>query len=191
MNEEDTLENRNRRRVYRHICEFPGVSFPKLKDLLDMNEGTLRYHLHYLERSGMIRAGSENGLTLYFSSERIPFKDDIKGRVPSGTDLTEGQLRLLSTVKRSGGMSQKAICSQLGMNRFTLRYNMRTLMDLELVRVVKRGRNMTYHFIREGDLDRMVLKRAAYDLLHGRISEEEFLRIKRIVGPDRSAIGTE
>jgi predicted transcriptional regulator len=174
----EVLENTTRRCLYRYISRFPGVSFPDLRELLDMNDGTLRYHLHYLEKTGMIKGFDNRGSRIYYQSLRSPELDEVRSRLPPGILLTERQENLILAIKKRNGLSQKMLCMELSMNRFTFNYNVKILMRHGLVRISRSGRNTFYHYLKEGEIERLILQRAAIDLLEGKISEKAFRRIK-------------
>ena len=179
MNQDvEVLENATRRRLYRYISRFPGVSFPDLRDVLDLNDGTLRYHLHYLQRTGMIKEVEDSGSKVYFQSSRSPDLDSIRSRLPIGRKLTQRQEKLVIEIKNYAGKSQKELCRDLKMNRFTFKYNVNILMRHGLVRITRSGRNTFYHYLKEGEIEKLILQRVAIDLLEGKINEKAFRRIK-------------
>ena len=63
MRDDDrTLAHRSRRLLLNYIKSHPGVSFGEVRDVFEMNDSTLRYHLRYLERSRKVtseRVGRE------------------------------------------------------------------------------------------------------------------------------------
>ena len=106
---EDALEHETRRMIYNHIISHPGVSYKILKNVFSLTDGTLRYHLDYLERAEKISFGLAAGKRLYY-----PFHNEIAAaRQPSGTsktyDLTPLQERILNTIKRYPGITQKEL----------------------------------------------------------------------------------
>ena len=61
MKEED-IKIENRRLIYSHILNNPGSHLRQISRELDMNLGTLRYHIDYLERQEIIIGKSEDNL---------------------------------------------------------------------------------------------------------------------------------
>ncbi|MGA1793662.1 MAG: helix-turn-helix domain-containing protein [Thermoplasmatota archaeon] len=54
VHDEKVLDHFFRGRLFEYIKEHPGVTFTALKDHFEVNNGTLTYHLHRLEREDLI-----------------------------------------------------------------------------------------------------------------------------------------
>ena len=63
--------------------------------------------------------------------------------------------------------------------RVTLVYNMNKLVEAELVRKVKDGRNVCYFHVTEEEIRQELLKKLLKKLLRGEISEDKFLKLKK------------
>ena len=61
-NDELVLQHDTRRMIYNYIVEHPGVAFNELKKVFELTDGTLRYHVEYLKRSGKREVSSMLGL---------------------------------------------------------------------------------------------------------------------------------
>ncbi|MGA1873479.1 MAG: winged helix-turn-helix transcriptional regulator [Thermoplasmatota archaeon] len=172
MGEESILRNETRRSIYRHIFNYPGVQFTVLKEIFGIPEGTLRYHLRYLERKERVRSSLVNGRRCYYTTDT----NVVEGRGPphGSPPLTDVQEKILKIVRRSSGITQKELCSETSLNRFTLMYNLKKLMSGGYVRRYNVGREVHYEYISRERLEREVLRRAAIDLLKGRIDEDTF-----------------
>ena len=70
MHSEKALDNRTRKMVYNYISKHPGVSFGSIMNVLDLTEGTLRYHLGYLERENKILSNLKGKHKCYYSNQR-------------------------------------------------------------------------------------------------------------------------
>jgi predicted transcriptional regulator len=175
MGDDTAIDNETRRSIYKHILNYPGVHFIVLKDIFGIPEGTLRYHLRYLEKKNRIISRIENGRRCFYASEARPSsKHNIRGE---GGRLSEVQNRILKAVRKREGITQKELCSLTKLNRFTLMYNINKLISSGIVRSYKRGREIHYEYISDSRLKNEILRRAAIDLLNGRIDEEAFEKI--------------
>jgi len=54
MRRKSKLSNRPRRKIYRFILEFPGLSRSELSKKIDMPYSTLKYHLEYMKKRDVI-----------------------------------------------------------------------------------------------------------------------------------------
>ncbi|MGA1820215.1 MAG: hypothetical protein ACMUHU_04310 [Thermoplasmatota archaeon] len=180
--EMDVRDNETRRSIYKHIINYPGVPFTVLKEIFGIPEGTLRYHLRYLERKKQVRSRLENGRRCYYSAERA--EEGAPILTPGRITLTSVQERVLSAVRKRDGTTQKVLCSLTGLNRFTLMYNLKKLISMGLVRQYTMGREVHYEYISRSRLEREILRRAAVDLLYGRIDEDTFEMIVERLGKE-------
>ncbi|MBN1390579.1 MAG: winged helix DNA-binding protein [Candidatus Thermoplasmatota archaeon] len=169
--EDRILQNDIRRSIYKHIMKYPGVQFTVLKDIFGIPEGTLRYHIRYLERKKKVRSDMHEGRRCYYTvdPDRTPLNATMK--------LSPVQERILNTVRKRRGITQKSLCEETSTNRFTLMYNLKKLVSYGLLRRYSKGREVHYQYISRRELDRQVLRRATIDLLNGRIDEDTFGRI--------------
>ena len=55
-----------RKMIYTHILTYPGVSYITIKNIFNLPDDTLRYHLKYLEKADRILADKENGKRCYY-----------------------------------------------------------------------------------------------------------------------------
>ena len=67
----DILELKTRRRIHSYIVKYPGLHFRELMRKLNLPNGTLRYHLKYLEKRGLITTKSEGGYARYYIINNI------------------------------------------------------------------------------------------------------------------------
>ena len=177
MDEEHVMDNETRQSLFNHILEYPGVSYVTLRKLFQFKDGTLRYHIQMLERGGKIITGGVKGKRSYYPVEgqkRIP-KDRFVGL---GPELSLTQERILNMIMKKPGINQKRLCKSCALNRFTLIYNTKKLMDSGYIRKYKRGKRVHYEYIEQEELKKKLLDRAIIDLLRGKINEETFLLIK-------------
>ena len=70
----NTLEHRTRKMIYNLIVARPGATYNFIKRTFDLTDGTLRYHLNYLERNDKLRSKLEQRNKCYYPVERIGFK---------------------------------------------------------------------------------------------------------------------
>lgn len=175
MGEDTFNQNETRMSIYKHIMNYPGVRFTVLKDIFGIPEGTLRYHLRYLERREQVRSTMEEGRRCYYSTDVSQKDVFISGQAQR--KLSPAQDKIFKAIRNSPGISQKELCSATGLNRFTLMYNIKKLIYRGIVRRYQTGKTVHYEYISSSRLNHEILRRATVDLLNGRIDEDTFERI--------------
>jgi len=112
------LENRLRKMIFNHITTYPGVSFKILKNVFDLSDGALRYHLDYLEKNEKISTGVQRGIRCYYphyNLVNVPRKSSDDLRLHK---LTPDQERILDIIKHYPGINQKELKFRSRLNRF-------------------------------------------------------------------------
>jgi predicted transcriptional regulator len=180
---ESVLEHETRRMIFNHILAHPGVSFNILKKVFSLTDGTLRYHINYLERTEKITFGLEKGKRLYFPHQNaIPIPGG--GGIMNSDNgqpfkLSPAQEKLLNTIKFNPRISQKELIIRTGMKRFTVVNNLKKLLKFEIVKKTPNGKNVYYEYITNEQLKYEMLKGLVIKLLKKEIDEQTFLQLKR------------
>jgi predicted transcriptional regulator len=170
MSVDEVVRNRTRDIILREIRDKPGITFTRLMRLLDLNEGTLRYHLNYLERKEMINSSKDGQKRIYFNSP---------GEGPGpGLDLTYQQTRVLNLIRRSPGISRSEIIETVPLTRRGLRYILEKLKKDHLIWENGKGPDARYEVINSRKvLDEMLLQ-LVERFLKGEIDQNTFLHLK-------------
>jgi predicted transcriptional regulator len=175
------LENDTRRLIYNHITTNPGVSFIVLKNIFNLNESTLRYHLDYLEKNNKIIFGFESGKRNYYPHfDKInELKDPENTNSFQTAKLTDYQERIISTIKLFPKINQKELAKRTGINRITLHNNLKKLMSLCMIRKIPNGNKVHYEYIDNKKLRVEILKQLLVKLINNEIDGETFLELKK------------
>lgn len=182
MDKSETIfENETRRLIYDHITSNPGVSFIVLKNIFNLNESTLRYHLDYLEKNNRIVYGFESGKRNYFPKlDQINELNNLENSNTFQTyKLTDYQERIISTIKEFPKINQKELAKRTGINRITLSNNIKKLMSLCMVRKIPNGNKVNYEYIDNKQLRNEILKQLLVKLINNEIDGETFLELKK------------
>ena len=174
--DEDVLDHRTRRMVYNYISSHPGVSFQKIRHVLDLNSSTLRYHLQYLQRSGKIVLEMEGGKKFYYPRGAGSGSFEHEPKPP---ELTNKEKRVLDTIKRHPGISRKGICNYTNIDGKTTSKCIRALRDKKLIWKVRSGRSTGYEHITKEKLKQEMLKLLIERFLNNEIDKERFLALKK------------
>ena len=174
------LEHRSRRQIFNFISSNPGASISAIKRFLGMNESTLKYHLHYLEKNEKIFATNHGRHTCYFCKHRTIseiYKEPKKRSAIA--NLTTTQRQLVDLIKSRPGITQKELAQISKLNKKSVSYNLRRLGDQKFVWVVKRDGKLGYEYITKEKLRSEMLNELVNKLLTDEIDEKTFKKIKR------------
>lgn len=125
------LDNLNRKNIFEQIKTNPGVHFNQLLRDLDMQPGSMSYHLNVLEKKEYVKSiqdGNYRRFFLYGAST------DLK------IALTSIQLRILSIVDERPGITQTKISKSIGKNRMLVNYHIKILRDAGILNIERSGR---------------------------------------------------
>jgi predicted transcriptional regulator len=175
---EEILDNKVRRMIFNHISEYPGVSYIKLKNIFELSDSSLRYHLHYLEKHQQVSSSPENGVRCYFphpSYVSIPEPQEPR----TTYQLTPNQHRILNTIIRYPGINQKELTQRTGLNRFKVSRNVSALKDMNLIKNNRYQNIVCYEYNPNVETKYKIMKGLMIKFLKGEINEATFIKMKR------------
>lgn len=144
LHHDEILDHFIRGQIYGYIKANPGEHYNAIKESLELNNGTLSYHLKVLEKEEYIYSKRDKFYTRFYP----------KGMMISPVDaaqLTKFQKIILNKVRLQPGISQQEIITQLGSSQQVISYNLTKLVRDEVLRMDKKGRNKLY-FVNHTDL---------------------------------------
>ncbi|MBN1391120.1 MAG: hypothetical protein JXA22_10815 [Candidatus Thermoplasmatota archaeon] len=153
MEGEVSRDHRTRKLLKEYISENPGVTFRFLMSALNLNKGTLTYHLGYLLRKRVIVQERKGRERCYFSyiKKRFPYTDP-------GLKLNKGQERILEVISIEPGKSVEQLRIRTGLKRSSFNYDLNRLKELKLIWRIKTGDGYGYELVTEEKLrERMFL----------------------------------
>jgi predicted transcriptional regulator len=179
LSKDKALEHDTRRMIYQHIIAHPGVSYLVLKNVFNLSDGTLRYHLNYLVKAEKIKFGLEKGKRLYYphpddEASREVFSSSIKNM-----NLNDTQEKLLITIKHYPGITQKELIQITKLKRFTIVNNINRLLKLNLIQKINSTKSVCYEYIPDEILRYEMLKNLVIKLIKKEIDVKTFLELKR------------
>ncbi|KAF1073210.1 hypothetical protein MKMG_02239 [Methanogenium sp. MK-MG] len=138
---QDVLTQPVRAEVYDYIKVHPGTPFSVIEKKMEINRGTLHYHLYILLREGRISEWREGGHTTYFENNGKYSMDEkrILSRLHSGT---AGEIcRFLA---QRHGATRTEIARWIGIAPSSVSWHLSRLNSGGIVVSEKCGRKTTY-----------------------------------------------
>jgi predicted transcriptional regulator len=180
---DEVLDNKIRRMILNLIIEYPGVSFNTIKNIFELTESGLRYHLNFLEKNNRVSSSIERGIKCYYPHPAsVRFPKSTKGILGSHK-LPPHQELILTTIMRYPGINQKDLIKRTGISRSKINRNLRTLQNLNLIKNTRHQNIVCYEYIPDVEMKFKILRGFITKYLKAEIDEDTLLRlIKRLEG---------
>lgn len=136
------LDHELRNGIYRHVLDNPGVCFTDIEKGLDVNRGTLDYHLKVLRREHRIAVLTKNGRSFYFENSGRYTREEMEMLAILRNDT---EFTICEYLLDSPGASRNEIVSLIKTTYSTVSWHMKRLTDSGLVCSTKDGRIVSYH----------------------------------------------
>jgi len=140
LKKDDVLNQTNRKTIFRYLSNNPGANYTRIKKALKFGTSTLVYHLAVLEREELIRSKKEVGRRMFYPKDSRWTPES--GMV--GLQNTPVQNRIIKYLEDHGPASMRDIEPALSLNQQSVSYNIRRLVERELVKNPGRKRNALY-----------------------------------------------
>lgn len=142
-----------RRKIYRFINKMPGLHLREIQRELNIPLGTLNYHLRCLENSEAIASKREGKYKRYYPMGEITAIDReilsvLRQTIPR---------RIILCLLVNPGITKKSISDQLGVGASTTMFHLRKLMECNLVKRERYGRENKYSVINEFGVSRILI----------------------------------
>ncbi|UCF07613.1 MAG: winged helix-turn-helix transcriptional regulator, partial [Thermoplasmata archaeon] len=133
----EVLDQFTRGRIYEHIRKNPGDHYNNIKQELGLNNGSLAYHLHTLERENYIKS-KRDGIFKHFypTGMKIPERPIMR--------LSELERDIMNAIRRNPGATQKDISKVLKISQQVVSYHVKLMSDAGLIRHEQRDRKYRY-----------------------------------------------
>lgn len=163
---DEKSKNDIRPKIANYIRIHPGTPFKSIKTVFDLTDSTLRYHLKYLEKKGQIK--SDEDKRVYYPTSHL-----------KESELTKIQLRLIQTIKKRPGITQKELAAKTKINRLTIRNNINVLIEKEMLSLIRMGKKIHHFYIYPEDLEKTKMLRLISKFLLDKIDEETYWELRR------------
>jgi signal transduction histidine kinase/DNA-binding response OmpR family regulator len=139
MTEGPAIENR--KRIFDYVSDNPGSHLRKISRDLDVRLGTLRYHLDYLEKRGLIVSQKQNNLKMYFVSGKLKPQEKTLTQL-----LQQKHFRdIILVLIESPDLTFSQIADRVSMSTSATSKYINILRDKEILSYKKFGREKKYH----------------------------------------------
>ncbi len=145
MMKEDTLALETRRDIYDLIVRYPGLHEREIARRLDISLSTLDYHLHYMEKRGLLVSKKDGRYTRYFAAKKVGMED--KKIISLLRQQTPRQIVLY--LLEYPGAIHKDICSAVGKSPSTVSFHLKKLVTAGIVEATSLGRKTAYQVVDE------------------------------------------
>lgn len=127
---EQVMDHFIRGQVYDHIRKKPGSSSTAIKIDLNLNRGTLLYHLRTLEMQGFVKSQREGKSRKYYEIDVHPLPGD-------GRRYSKLQSDILDLLQKKPGFCQSELSRELNIPLSVVNYNVKILIKQGAIRVEK------------------------------------------------------
>jgi len=129
-----------RREIYKIVSETPGNYFFDIANELQLPHGTAFWHLKKLEDAGLVKSMKFAGKRLFYSTS-LRGEEIEKAFVILKSEATQ---QVFQYIVDNEGCYQAQISEALQNHHDTIRHHIQRLIDANLIRSEKKGRNVFY-----------------------------------------------
>ena len=177
MVKDSALKHKTRQAVFNYIRIHPGATFGAIRTVFGLPDGTLRYHLQFLERQSMIISLVKGNQRRYYPEGSPKL---ITALIPSRDPrtLTPLQQKIVSHVKQSPGTTITGIRDAVKAEKRVLQYNLKVLRQKMFILKVGSGRSTKYVYTTKERLITQLLRFLTAKFLRGEINEYTYVHLK-------------
>jgi len=139
--DKDLLDHRNRSLIYETISANPGIHFNDLCRALEINRGTMSYHLAVLLSSGKVVGMEYAGKTVYFSRKGC-FNDTERKLLAHLKN--PARMSLLYNLYTHGALQRVDLIDKTRLSRAAATWHLKSLTDEGIVQINWTGRKAYY-----------------------------------------------
>jgi len=152
------LELESRRKIYEVVEKFAGYHFRDIERLSRIPASSVRYHLHFLVKHGLIKEVREGNKLCYFVNQ-IATQDSHLLLL-----LRQKSIRMIMLFLLEGGKDFESIVAFTRLSRATVSWHLKKLMHTHIVRSIKKGKRTFYLLIvdKSAILSLLITHRASF-----------------------------
>jgi predicted transcriptional regulator len=140
MVDDPELELESRRDIYQYVAANPGVHFRALVAALDYAQGTIQYHLRWLESHDLVTASEDGTYTRYYATGEF----DDADRAILNALRREHARRIVAHLAADGALSTADLAERLDRSPSTVSWHLSKLTEEGLLTKERDGRRVEY-----------------------------------------------
>ncbi len=142
----------NKKKIYDFIEKNPGKHMREIKRSLDLPMGDIQYNLYSLEKLGYIVSLKKGLYKRYYT--RNMFTDKEKGIIAIISN--ESVRKILLMLMKRPGSTQSDLVIFTGLTSPTVSWHMKRLIEENVLKIEKDGRNIRYYIRNPEDIERLM-----------------------------------
>ncbi len=139
--EKKVLELQARRKIYEVVKKYAGCHFREIERKSNLPTGTVKYHLSYLAKYGLIKEEKDENNVRYFPKE---FKSDKK---LLGLLRQKKVREIVLFILTHSPCNHEQIVHAVHVSPSTVSWHLKKLEESNIVGFTKKGRKTFYHFL--------------------------------------------
>ncbi|MFQ6009561.1 MAG: hypothetical protein ACE5J7_00350 [Candidatus Aenigmatarchaeota archaeon] len=129
ITQEMVLDNPVRNSIYNLVFWNPGIHYSIIKDILNLNNGSISHHINVLEGFEYLKS-EKIGIYRKFFPFDMAITDEHKTEYPS---VRQGEVYVLVKEAEDYGLTVKEITTLTGRNESAIRRDIRALLRMSLI----------------------------------------------------------
>jgi DNA-binding transcriptional ArsR family regulator len=130
---ENIVELKTRHLIYQIISKYPGMHLRGIIKKSKLSEGTVRYHLQYLKRKGLIKNDCDENYIRFYIRDQIGNKD----KELMGVLRKEIPKFIILSLLFNMAVSRAKLSKDLEKSPKVIEYHLKTLVDAGLIKKAK------------------------------------------------------
>lgn len=140
--EKKVLELELRRKIYMLVKRYAGSHFREIERKSKLATGSVKYHLDYLARQGLIKTEREGNNIRYFPRDFKPENKKIMGF------LRQKSIRdILLFILAHNNCNHEQIVESVALSPSTVSWHLKKLQDSNIIGFAKKGRKTYYNIL--------------------------------------------
>jgi len=140
MHQINLLELKTREQIYDFIHKYPGLHLREILRKLDLSDGTIRYHLKYLEKHDIIIKKIEDGYSRFYAT------NDVSNGNKKILQLMRKQVprNIMLYLLTSTYASQKNLSDELAKTPSTIKFHLKKLIEMKIIEEATKGKGFIF-----------------------------------------------
>lgn len=140
---EEVLQRKIRLLMYEHTRDHPGSSFTAIRNAMGLKNGVAAYHLHVLEKQGLVHSVSRSRHHWYYPNGDVSLWREIP--------LSSLQDSLMKEIGRAPGVGIRELARAVDRRASSVAYNVKALVREDMLRTERVGAKVHCFMAREED----------------------------------------